>query len=407
MVHLDLCSGIGGFHLAAQWAGFQTVGFAEIEPFCCRLLEQKWPQIRNYGDLRHADFTGLRGTIDVLSAGVPCQPASLAGKRRGAGDDRWLWPAVLDVVESVKSTWCVFENPPGILTLGEFEGVLLRLAEIGYEVRCFCLPANAVGAKHRRQRVFIVANADSQGCGARQWQRSSSGSEEGYESGNAIVRSSGETLADANSAGRSEQLRPEPDGAQQSVAQCHDWRLTEPEFRRKFNGVSHWLDGIERLNENTKTSAREVLFPLWSDAFAEAIQWAIRGFDGISEKEILLGILLSIRACNCQSYPRRITRKSEEVSRYVLRELRNDLESFHSSHQWRSECEHCREPANALRDVPHERASSLLALRPNISPLVQGRVKNRSHRLKALGSSVVPQQAFPFFEAIAQVERGA
>lgn len=162
MTHLDLCTGIGGFHLAAQWAGFETLGFSEIDPYCCALLNQKWPVIKNYGDLRTADFSPLRNSIDVLSAGVPCQPASLAGKRRGKEDHRWLWPPVLDVVESVHPSWCLFENPDGILSLDEFGGVLLRLASLGYEVRLFRVPANALGAKHRRFRTFIVANRSCQ-----------------------------------------------------------------------------------------------------------------------------------------------------------------------------------------------------------------------------------------------------
>jgi len=162
MTHLDLFTGIGGFHMAAEWAGFETIGFAEIEPYCCKLLAEKWPQIPNYGDIRTADFSQLRGSVAVLSAGVPCQPSSIAGKRRGSQDDRWLWPATLDVVGSVEPAWCIFENPVGIATLREFNGVLLRLADLGYEIRLFGVPANAVGAKHRRQRVFIVANCNGE-----------------------------------------------------------------------------------------------------------------------------------------------------------------------------------------------------------------------------------------------------
>jgi len=160
--HLDICSGVGGMAIAAGWAGFATIGFSEIDPYCCALLKQHWPGVKNYGDLRRADFDELRGRVDVLSAGVPCQPASLAGKRRGSKDDRWLWGAVLDVVERVRPAWCLFENPPGILTLGEFGGVLLRLGTLGYAVRLFLVPANAVGAKHRRERVFIVGHRDDE-----------------------------------------------------------------------------------------------------------------------------------------------------------------------------------------------------------------------------------------------------
>lgn len=82
MIHLDLFTGIGGFHLAAEWAGFETVGFSEVDDYCCALLAEKWPNIQNYGDVRNTGaFEPLQGRITVLSAGVPCQPASLAGQR--------------------------------------------------------------------------------------------------------------------------------------------------------------------------------------------------------------------------------------------------------------------------------------------------------------------------------------
>jgi DNA (cytosine-5)-methyltransferase 1 len=279
--HLDLCTGIGGFHLAAQWAGFQTVGFAEIDPYCCLLLAEKWPHIKNYGDLRRADFDELRGRIDVLSAGVPCQPASLAGKRRGARDDRWLWPTVLDVVERVKPAWCIFENPVGILTLDEFGGVLLCLGEAGYALRAFSVPANAVGAKHLRYRVFIVAHAQPERCdrwpdewqpeagagtsvepsGAggdaealadaarsgwnRRGQPDPARSESNRRQGESAGRS--EVVADAASSGWQEQCGTEPIGSQQPVAQRHNWRLTEPPLCGRTDGLpnrSHRLKAL-------------------------------------------------------------------------------------------------------------------------------------------------------------------
>ena len=224
MTHLDLFSGIGGFSIAAHWAGIATVGFAETEPYCCALLYQHWPDIANYGDLRDADFSHLRGHITVLSAGVPCQPASLAGKRRGSKDDRWLWEATLDVVEVVRPDWTIFENPPGILSLDEFGGILLRLESFGYEIRLFSVPANAVGAKHRRERVFIVANSGCETLGERSglceseqerlWRRRSDNSDS-------------QTLADADRLGSSG-----TDGNGQSIAK----------FLRVVNGVSPGLD---------------------------------------------------------------------------------------------------------------------------------------------------------------------
>lgn len=161
MTHLDLCSGIGGFTLAAGRAGFETIGFAETEPYCCEVLTEKWPFVINYGDIRTADFGGLRGRVTVLSAGVPCQPASLAGKRRGSQDERWLWEAVCDVVGCVEPTWCIFENPDDIVSLGEFRQILFRLESMGYGVMLFSVPASAVGCRFEGYRLFIVAAANS------------------------------------------------------------------------------------------------------------------------------------------------------------------------------------------------------------------------------------------------------
>jgi DNA (cytosine-5)-methyltransferase 1 len=238
VTHLDLFTGIGGFHLAAEWAGFQPVGFSEIEPYCCRLLAEKWPDIANYGDIRRADFTSLRGRITVCSAGVPCQPASLAGKRRGKNDDRWLWEATLDVVGSVEPAWVIFENPVGILSLGEFGGVLLRLGTLGYEVRAFSVPANAVGAKHRRQRVFIVAHTECQRCDRRAdgWGaevRAGASLEFGGAGQDA------EAVADADRAGLEEYESREQRELATVIRSSwpHGFRLTESPLCRAVDGV--------------------------------------------------------------------------------------------------------------------------------------------------------------------------
>lgn len=236
MTHLDLCSGIGGFHLAAEWAGFETVGLSEIEPYCCRLLAEKWPEIKNYGDLRTADFSGLRGRISVLSAGVPCQPSSLAGKRRGACDDRWLWEAVLDVVERVEPAWCIFENPVGILTLGEFGGILLRLESFGYAVRAFSVSANAVGAKHRRQRVFIVAHAGS--IGQRTWSPErirENGSRASGKSGG--TSGDAEALADADNSRGSSKCAMVAGETEILEGERDSFRLTEPPLCLRTDGI--------------------------------------------------------------------------------------------------------------------------------------------------------------------------
>ena len=133
--------------------------FSETDSYASRVLQQHWPNVRNYGDVR--EFPSMSAWL--LTAGVPCQPASVAGKRQGAADDRWLWPQTLAVVENGSYEWLLFENPTGILSLNdgmEFERICTSLESKGYEVQPLVIPACGVGAKHRRYRVWIVAHAD-------------------------------------------------------------------------------------------------------------------------------------------------------------------------------------------------------------------------------------------------------
>ena len=154
--HLDLFSGIGGFALAAASAGFKTIGFSEIEPYSCAVLKQHWPEIKNYGDIRN--IKGVRA--DLITGGFPCQPFSHAGKRRGAADDRALWPEMCRVIAESKPTWVLGENVAGIIGM-ELDRVLSDLENLGYAAWPLVIPACAVNASHRRDRVWILAaNAD-------------------------------------------------------------------------------------------------------------------------------------------------------------------------------------------------------------------------------------------------------
>jgi DNA (cytosine-5)-methyltransferase 1 len=163
--HLDLFSGIGGFALAAGWAGFETVGFCEIEPYAQAILKKHWPQVPIHTDIRE-----LRGgqRIDLLTGGFPCQPFSSAGKRRGKDDDRYLWPEMFRIIKETNPTWIVGENVAGIINLG-LQETITNLEAIGYEVRAFNISALSIDAVHKRERVWIVANSN----GKRQnlWQK--------------------------------------------------------------------------------------------------------------------------------------------------------------------------------------------------------------------------------------------
>lgn len=174
LIHLDLESGIGGFALAAEWAGFTTICFVEIDKYCQKVLRKHWPNVPIVDDVRNVEEIKriVEGrTVTLATAGVPCQPASSAGRRRGKEDNRWLWPETFDVVRAIKPKWCLFENVAGILTLERgmvFGDLLFELERIGYEIQAFIIPACAVNAPHRRDRVWIVAHYSDNG---RPWPR--------------------------------------------------------------------------------------------------------------------------------------------------------------------------------------------------------------------------------------------
>jgi DNA (cytosine-5)-methyltransferase 1 len=163
MKMLDLFSGIAGFSLAAEWAGIETVAFCECDPFCRRVIKKHWPEKPIFYDVRRLNGYKVNrnyGTIDIITGGIPCQPASLAGKQKGTQDHRWLWPSAFRIVREINPTWVLFENVYGLVTLDRgvvFQDLLSELESIGYEVQAFIIPACAVDAPHRRDRVWIVA----------------------------------------------------------------------------------------------------------------------------------------------------------------------------------------------------------------------------------------------------------
>lgn len=152
--HLDLFSGLGGFSLGLEaTGGFKTVGFCEIEPFCQQVLKKHWPDVPIYNDVR-----GLKhdGAVDIVTGGYPCQPFSTAGKRKGQSDPRHLWPAMFSLIEKHRPRWVIGENVAGHISMG-LDQVLADLERSAYSTIPFVIPACAVGAPHRRDRIWIVA----------------------------------------------------------------------------------------------------------------------------------------------------------------------------------------------------------------------------------------------------------
>jgi DNA (cytosine-5)-methyltransferase 1 len=159
--HGSLFSGIGGFDLAAEWMEWDNIFHCEWMPFPRKVLNHYWPNSISYEDITKTDFSIHRGTIDILTGGFPCQPYSSAGKRLGKEDERHLWPHMLRVISEVKPTYVVGENVRGLTNWNGgvvFEEVCVDLESQGYTVQPILLPACAVGAPHRRDRVWFVAS---------------------------------------------------------------------------------------------------------------------------------------------------------------------------------------------------------------------------------------------------------
>jgi DNA (cytosine-5)-methyltransferase 1 len=158
--HGSLFSGIGGFDLAAEWMGWNNTFHCEWMPFPRKVLNYYWPNSISYEDITKTDFSIHRGSIDILTGGFPCQPYSSAGKRLGKEDERHLWPHMLRVISEIKPTYVVGENVRGLTNWNGgvvFEEVCTDLESQGYEVQPILLPACAVGAPHRRDRIWFIA----------------------------------------------------------------------------------------------------------------------------------------------------------------------------------------------------------------------------------------------------------
>lgn len=162
--HLGLFEGIGGFSLAARWMGWHTKAWCEWNEFGQKVLRHHFPEAIGHGDITKTDFTPYANTIDILTGGDPCQPHSLAGKRKGKEDERYLWPEYKRCIKEVRPRWVVNENVPGSISNGVLDEKISDLEAVGYTWwPPFVIPASSVGANHARERVWLVAYTNLQG----------------------------------------------------------------------------------------------------------------------------------------------------------------------------------------------------------------------------------------------------
>ena len=163
----SLFSGIGGLELGLELVGMQVKWQVEFDEYCQKVLEKRWPNVKRFGDINEVRGKDLE-YVDIICGGFPCQPVSLAGRRKGKEDKRWLWPEFYRIVCEVRPEWVLVENVPGLLSADSgqlFAGILRDLAEAGYDAEWSSVRAEDVGARHRRERIFIVAHTESKGSG--------------------------------------------------------------------------------------------------------------------------------------------------------------------------------------------------------------------------------------------------
>lgn len=350
LTHLSLFTGIGGIDLAAEAAGFHTVGQVEWADFPSAILNDHWPDVPKWKDIKtltKEDFyerTG-RKSIDLISGGFPCQPFSSAGKRRGFADDRYLWPEMLRVIKELRPTWVLGENVAGFINMG-LDQTLSDLEREGYTAKAFVLPACGVGAWHERTRTFIVgadvSNTTCQRHGQRCeiFERLSLG-----ERGIPQSESEWNKMVSAVIRGG---VLPDPDGIR--------WVSLDAEAR------NHDEIKAEREPRNTddssgKTAGSRCSFEPRLGGMADGIPpWLDCGVDD---------------AYSCTSEKYLFHKEIPQKCRLCL---------LDGHRVWREEPE----------DIPR----------------LTTETKNRAARLKTLGNAVVPQQAYPILRAIADIEMG-
>ena len=252
MKHLSLCTGIGGLDLAAEWAGFETVAQCEIDEYASRVLAKNFRGVPNLHDIRTvtnerlAEFGIDAREITVISAGFPCQPYSLAGKGQGDRDERDLWGEVARVVGEIRPKWFVGENTPSLFARSNqryFRRVLDDLAALGYSVGWGIWGACDVGAPHKRDRVFIVAqNAES----GRVYREISDAVVKRRDQSK-IQRRELEKSGDEENAGRIQTCGMQFKRVCGGIPGKREWWEAEPDVGRVADGVSARVDRLRCL----------------------------------------------------------------------------------------------------------------------------------------------------------------
>jgi len=255
--HLDLFSGIGGFSLGLEaTGGFETVAFCDIDQYPRQVLQKHWPHVKQYEDIKELNYEKLKADgllpIDIITGGYPCQPFSVAGRKKGEDDPRHLWPEYFRLVKECRPTWVIGENVSGHIKLG-LDTVISDLESEDYAVRPFSISASSIGANHQRERVWIVANS-RRPRGPWSELREENENETRKENANQFERSSSTPSSSANTNGKGSQrygseyeLRESQEERETSWSR---WWESEPDVGRVAYGIPKRVDRLKSLGNS-------------------------------------------------------------------------------------------------------------------------------------------------------------
>ena len=375
MKHLDLFSGIGGFALGLQKVGFETVAFCDIEKYCQHLLKQKWNEVKIYSDVREITKEKFKAdgieSPEIITCGFPCQPFSVAGSRKGTDDNRHLWPEMFRIIKEFKPRWVIGENVRGIVSIQDglvFETVCTDLESEGYEVQTFNIPAVGVGAPHKRERIWIVANSR---CSIRGKQSSRNSESIGSRTFKKTERST-DTSKITGSSERAE-----------TMADTESKRTGEnnERLRSRTSGISG-REGTTRIQEDVANTN-----------------------ESISRERQIFG--------NPNDKGRGASETRRESLQPEDRQTRTDnlgsgSEVMANTNSERQQ-EQCRpksiqEEGNELECSSSQSGGNFWDIEPDVGRVVNG-LPGRVHRLKGLGNAIVPQIAEEIGRAIMKAEQ--
>ena len=374
---LDLFSGIGGFALGLDSTGiFETVKFVEKDKYCKKVLQKNFPNIPIEEDIK--DVKGKEGDADVIVGGFPCQPMSVAGKRKGTDDDRYLWPEMFRLIREIKPQFVIGENVQGIINIQN--GMVLRqvqddLESEGFEVQCFLIPASGIGAWHQRYRVWIVGHSEHNGSLTSKIKRrnteTATGTQEGTNTTGEPERTSGsrnnEDVSDTEIIGTRESRNIDQEKGSQSSSSTQS-NSSSTDVSNTDSGLRGRGRTIEQSGENKvwrfySEEEEQTRLDIWSETIGRNV---VSG-----EKEIIL------QSNNERQQESNTSKESEGQTFSGGGHVTNEAKQT----WWQVESNLCGIPNGISYELD----------------------KDRANRIKTLGNAIVPQIAREFGLAIKKV----